>query len=810
MRIFTRMKALITFCVGAVAAYAQPTIVEVGTNITSTDELTEGKQIAFYNTGRSLYIYNGSAQYDMGNAPTPISESSATYIWTVEKLDNGKYKFKDNSGKYMPVLGSGSTGLKGNDDGDEFTVTAGANGKWQIQGTDNNYFNGNGLGQGFCGWKDTGGNSLYEIRTLTIGDLKDYRKITVKQSDTNGNILGSENKYVNTGSEFAISAPTLSFFTHSLTKVNGEVSEATTITVNENTDIEYIYTWTLPFESSNITGSEFPADTKWYLLRLRDSYVVYSKDNETKLTGTSSKNYGDEYWWAFSGNATDGIKVYNKAAGASKIMTSISPSTSPSSTYPHFEDEASLDDTKNEIWTIYPSSDYAGNNGFYLSRKGETTKINLNQGTQELVYWTNQDLGSTFRVTPFNDEYLTLQNNVGEPSKRGAVNALNQAAYENFKSEMDKNSIEGFRAALAIAQAGNNTVAFNPNLLYRIENLVRKYSTGNGSEIYGGGYLEAVDLLKYPNYRSDYGYFSNDRNASSAQAIWKFESNGTEGQYYLHNMNAGTYISGTVSSSNNYLAPGKGGTENATAFTLNPLNYSQYNIKKAGVGQRLHASGLGEAEGAAVMLYDGGDLNSASAWYLIPANSIDLTISEAGYATANYPFAVQVPENVKAYIGTADAQKGVFNLKEVESGIIPAYTPVILEGKADTYSLTILADNNDEKLAGNDLNGSTVFKTVETDQNAYILGRQDNNHAGFYQMAEDDRTLPANKAYLVLPTSAKGVRSVIFSDGETTGIDETVAETAAEEYYDLQGRRVMNPTKGIYVTKSGKKVFINK
>ena len=28
-----------------------------------------------------------------------------------------------------------------------------------------------------------------------------------------------------------------------------------------------------------------------------------------------------------------------------------------------------------------------------------------------------------------------------------------------------------------------------------------------------------------------------------------------------------------------------------------------------------------------------------------------------------------------------------------------------------------------------------------------------------------------------------------------------------EEYYDLQGRRVKNPTKGIYITKSGKKVL---
>lgn len=81
---------------------------------------------------------------------------------------------------------------------------------------------------------------------------------------------------------------------------------------------------------------------------------------------------------------------------------------------------------------------------------------------------------------------------------------------------------------------------------------------------------------------------------------------------------------------------------------------------------------------AAIMLYAGGELNSASAWYLIPATSIDVTISDAGYATVNYPFAVKVIDGVTAYIGTASAQEGIFNLKEIENGIIPANTPVVL------------------------------------------------------------------------------------------------------------------------------------
>ena len=43
--------------------------------------------------------------------------------------------------------------------------------------------------------------------------------------------------------------------------------------------------------------------------------------------------------------------------------------------------------------------------------------------------------------------------------------------------------------------------------------------------------------------------------------------------------------------------------------------------------------------------------------------------------------------------------------------------------------------------------------------------------------------------------------------GETTGIKEVTVETANDDMYDLQGRRIVNPAKGVYI-KNGKKVVI--
>ena len=43
--------------------------------------------------------------------------------------------------------------------------------------------------------------------------------------------------------------------------------------------------------------------------------------------------------------------------------------------------------------------------------------------------------------------------------------------------------------------------------------------------------------------------------------------------------------------------------------------------------------------------------------------------------------------------------------------------------------------------------------------------------------------------------------------GETTDIKDVTVETANDDMYDLQGRRIVNPDKGVFI-KNGKKVVI--
>ena len=79
----------------------------------------------------------------------------------------------------------------------------------------------------------------------------------------------------------------------------------------------------------------------------------------------------------------------------------------------------------------------------------------------------------------------------------------------------------------------------------------------------------------------------------------------------------------------------------------------------------------------------------------------------------------------------------------------------------------------------------------------------------FYKLASGTKVL-AGKAYLQVPSESPAPEFFGFGDG-TTGITMVQGEgfmvNGSDNYYDLQGRRVAQPTKGLYIV-NGKKVII--
>jgi hypothetical protein len=156
----------------------------------------------------------------------------------------------------------------------------------------------------------------------------------------------------------------------------------------------------------------------------------------------------------------------------------------------------------------------------------------------------------------------------------------------------------------------------------------------------------------------------------------------------------------------------------------------------------------------------------------------------------------------------AKVENGAAVLTEIENAIVTNNKGIILSGTADqTYNVPVTTETA-TSISDNELYGITSETAVAYSANSkynYILQN------GVFKKATGDK-LKAGKAYLTTTydVTASGAPSLaIVIDGETTGISEIekMRNVGNETFYDLQGRKVAQPTKGLYIV-NGKKVVI--
>ena len=196
----------------------------------------------------------------------------------------------------------------------------------------------------------------------------------------------------------------------------------------------------------------------------------------------------------------------------------------------------------------------------------------------------------------------------------------------------------------------------------------------------------------------------------------------------------------------------------------------------------------------------GGNYHLTSA-KLIKAPSA-VNIGSTGYATFGYP----APLDLSGLSASQDAYTVTVNgdeaqLTSVKGKKIPANTGIILEGSGNV-TIPLTTDATDD-ITGNELLVSDG--TVESDGSTIYVLANGNNGVGFYLLKNGQKVL-AGKAYL---NTVSPSPSFIGIGDDTTGIDEVSSKTeeVRSDYFDLQGRRVAQPTKGLYIV-NGKKVIV--
>lgn len=198
--------------------------------------------------------------------------------------------------------------------------------------------------------------------------------------------------------------------------------------------------------------------------------------------------------------------------------------------------------------------------------------------------------------------------------------------------------------------------------------------------------------------------------------------------------------------------------------------------------------------------------------------SMPLTMS-AEKGTFSCEYALDFSETgINAYLITGASGGGVLTPSDALSKV-PANTGLYLEGSAGTVYVPVIttAEAEDVNVSGNKLVAGTGVAISETASGGtltnYILTNKTTKGTAplrFYKA--NGQTVPKNKAYLQIPTASAGARESFWFDDETTGIaavekTDNTDNVENKVVYNLNGQRVANPTKGLYIV-NGKKVII--
>ena len=241
---------------------------------------------------------------------------------------------------------------------------------------------------------------------------------------------------------------------------------------------------------------------------------------------------------------------------------------------------------------------------------------------------------------------------------------------------------------------------------------------------------------------------------------------------------------------------------NSTYLGLGCLvnNNSYFNADRTGA---LHCSGSKK-------VVNWNPSTPASWWTITPATTIERTFDESGYLTLNYPFNIEKPSGVEFYDATG-VSDGQVDMTAVSGDVLAANHPVIAQRLAgdSKVAFNITTKPGTPKPDNSILKGTLGAAAPDPADasTAYILVGTTDADTRFAKLNENDAVISANRAYLIYP-GGSSVRELGLNFGVTAikGVAEGVQKQ--DSVFDLQGRRVEKPAKGLYIV-NGKKVLFN-
>lgn len=609
------------------------------------------------------------------------------------------------------------------------------------------------------------------------------------------------------------------------TTYSSELYDAPSVSITSSTDA-------VIFNFKSKSNSYCQPGT-YYKLKVRgNDKSVYAFGTQAQdVTDISQNNfvlnYFPERYWMFE---KDGlgvkmrclngkyIKVSTPSANKATVMAELVDNKADALTF-YMEGKPSKSGTDKGFSLKYAANTYLGDHS------SNNLGVWLNSNSNELA---SQDKGSCFVIeSNLNDDLATAKNllstrlnNMTQPSAVDA-NMLRVATTEQIESA--KADLEAATDMQGVVAAYNKAFTATPdaNAYYRIKcinNINKRYPSSEDIVVGTDG-----SLATYYNAASD----KNTVNRTIARKtesdllipqLWQFVSQG-DGTYKIKNANNSCCWANATSSIDMPISTVNGGNYRIVALptksqlgtnaSMSELNDGVTTFQLL-LGRNVINANQGDSK-TDLVAWNNHDEDNANYWQIEKIENFDVAITNAQYATVGYPFPVKVTsDNVKVYYAT-EAKNGILKLTEATENIIPANEGAILycESGATTANMNILP-STDVTFADNKLTATTAKREGFASLTTYGLSKV-NDVVCFRK--NSDTNVPANKAYLdanKYTSNSGSAQQLLFSfDNVVEGIDNVVkAQNANKVYYDLQGRRVLYPANGIFVTENGEKVFI--
>jgi len=191
------------------------------------------------------------------------------------------------------------------------------------------------------------------------------------------------------------------------------------------------------------------------------------------------------------------------------------------------------------------------------------------------------------------------------------------------------------------------------------------------------------------------------------------------------------------------------------------------------------------------------------------------------YTTFSSPYPFEVPEEINgeyfevSEISVVDGK--LYVEKYAIDAVVPANTGVMVAATAaGNYSFNVSSEEGQSLLEESNYllptgEGITAAQMAQDGYKFYALTKS-GGKLGFWYVVEGGAAFDynvANRAYLAVPTSELGNAPALgFGfDDETTSIQNIERTINDNQYYTLDGRRVAQPTKGLYIL-NGRKVIV--